>query len=538
MRSVWVVIVFVALIAWPRLADLGKVVTNDETIWRGRAHRYVTGLTTVDLPSLFSGGQPGVTTMLLAGLADQFHSLAASQAAIAVPVAVLLGINIILLARLTSWPLTMVAGALLALDPFFIAHSRIVHTDALLASFMLVALLLLALAWRLHSRRYLYLSAGAVALAILTKFFAAWLLVPLFTAAAARRFGPRKILPTVGSRGRVVLTVLGVLSLTVIVLWPVVLTPQEPISIVWKYSRLSVGISEYGKGADQPLYYLREWWFRITPITALLAAVSAVGLAIGGRGGTPSFPARRLMLWLAGSALVYGVLLSLSEQKADRYFLIGFLVTDIVAAAGLVWLAALVEQLVPRWKRERIALVAGVVLAGLLAWDVAALHPYYLVHRNRWAPAENTRKLGWGEGLERAAAWLTSRASSAEEEKQLPKVASQYIFALRENYAGPRDSLGHEYDAEDFRYVILYRTMFERGLEHEQTQYLKAYFTRGTCVWQLTANGLPHVWIFERLPAATRPGAGDTIQQYADLADLPECAEEEVVADPRARWVL
>lgn len=530
MKNIWLVLGLLALIFWPRLMDLGTIVTNDETIWRGRAHRYITGLATLDLSMLFSGGQPGVTTMLFAGVADQFHDFAASQAAVAIPVAILLGINIILLARLAGWSLAFLAGILLTLDPFFIAHSRIVHTDALLASFMLFSLLLLALAWREKSRRYLYLSAVAVALSILTKFFAAWLLVPLMWIALQSRF--ERV------RGKRVLAMLGILVISVVALWPVVLVPVEPISIVLKYSGLSVATSEYGKGADQPLYYAREWWFRITPLAAILAAVAVVGLAIGGRRGVLQFPSRQLMLWLLGSALFYGLILSLSEQKADRYFLIGFLVTDILAAAGIVWLAALVRQLFPTWNWQKAALPAGVLLAGILAWDIAALHPYFLVYHNPWAPAENTRKLGWGEGLEKAAEWLTSHPEREEEAQKLSKVASHYIFAMREHYKGPLDSLGHEYDSDDFRYVVLYRTMFERGFEHEQTQYLNAYFTRGRCRWQLTANGLPHVWIFERLPAAQKPGSQDNIESYQDISQLPQCMEEQIVADPKARWIL
>lgn len=530
MKSIWLALGLLTLIVWPRLADVGQVITNDETIWQGRAHRYITGFATLDLPMLFSGGQPGVTTMLLAGVADQFHDFGASQAAVAVPVTILLVINIILLARLAGWPLALLAGLLLALDPFFIAHSRIVHTDALLASFMLLSLLLLALAWQKRSRRYLYLSGVAVALSVLTKFFAAWLLIPLTWVAASRKFE--------GKRSRRILLVASVVILTVIVLWPVVLVPAEPISIVLKYSGLSLGTTEYGKGANQPFYYVREWWFRITPLAAILVPVSAVGMLVGGRRGVPRFPAQKLMVWLAASVLLYGVILSLSEQKADRYFLIGFLVTDILAAEGMVWLAALARQLFLTWNWQKAALPAGVLLAGILAWDVAAIHPYYLVYRNPWAPAESTRKLGWGEGLEKAADFLTSQVSGEEDMKQLPKVAAQYVFALRERYRGPHDSLGHEYDADDFRYVVLYRTMFERGFEHEQTQYLRAYFTRGTCVWQLTANGLPHVWIFERLPRDQKPGPQDSIASYDDIASLPQCAEEAIVANPEARWVL
>lgn len=528
MNKVWLALGFLALITIPRFTDLGRVVTNDETIWRDRAGRYVAGIATLDPSLTFSGGQPGVTTMFLAGLADQFHSFASSQMAIALALAVLLICIVLLLLRLVPWPMALVAGALLALDPFLIAHSRLVHTDALAASLTLLSFLLMVLAWKEQSRRYLFIAAAAVTLSILTKFFTTWLILPLLFLVGSRRFGEKR-----WKR-------LGLLALTgvavVIILWPVVLNPKEPVEIILKYSKLSAATAEYGKGADQPLYYVREWWFRITPMAALFAPVGVLGLLLSGRRGLPKFPARGILVLLLACALGYGFLLSLSEQKADRYFLFGILVTDVLTAGGLCWLMKVAGRLLPTWNWEKVNWVGGVLVVSLLAWDIAAFHPYYLVYHNPLAPAERTRKLGWGEGLEAAAAWLTSLRDS--ETGEVPGVATMYDFAFREHYGGLHDSLGHEYDSDAFQYVVLYRTMFERGLAHDQTQYLKAYFTRGSCEWELEANGLSHVWVFKRLPVHLRPGSEDAIQSYAELQNLPACSNRHVVADPKERWIL
>lgn len=517
------------LVLWPRLLNLGSVVINDEPIWKGRAHRYIVGIATWDPVMTFSGGQPGVTTMIFAGLADQFHSWPALKAAIAIPVSFGLLLSIVLLGRLTTWQLAAMAGVILALDPFLIAHSRLVHTDALLASFMLVTLLLLALAWQMHSRRYLFLAAVAAVLAVLTKFFALWLPLVVLAASFSNRFG----------QGNTKVKRVGLLCLLMlavaVVIWPTLLTPAEPISIITKYAKLSAAETEVGKGGGTPYYYLREFWFRVTPVTAVFGTVGLLGFILGGRKSLPVFQFRRLFLFLIICALGYGLLLTFSGQKSDRYFLLGFMVADIVAAGGLIWLAELVSQLVPRWNFGKLVLGGGIVLAAILAWDVSYIHPYYLAYFNPLYPVTAQQKLGWGEGLERAAAWIARKTPEGAEH---PFVAVAYAFVLREFYPGPAESIGHEYDNENYKYVVLYRTMFGRGPNHESTRYLSAYFTRGTCDWQLTVNGLPHVWIFERLPEAERPTEErDKVVNDREI-QLPACLEIEEVASPAARWVL
>ena len=542
LQPILIALGLVLLVLWPRLADLGSVIVNDEPIWRGRAHRYVVGLSTLDPAMTFSGGQPGVTTMLFAGIAAQLHSWKASQAAIVIPVSILLLMAIVLLGRLAGWPLAVLTGVLLALDPFHIAQSRLVHTDALQAGFMLVALLLLALAWQMHSRRYLYISAAAAALAVLSKFFALWLPILVLAASFSKRFGD-------GHQGKRMGVIILLMLAVSAVIWPTVFAPAEPLSIITKYSKLSLAETEVGKGGGEPFYYLREWWFRVTPVAVVFGAVGLAGMLLTWRPhreskqvplpvwnqSLPQFPARNLILFLVVCTVAYGVMLTFSGQKSDRYFLLGFMVTDIVAAGGILWLSSLVTQLARSWKVEKVAFVAGLVLAGILAWDISYIHPYYLTYFNPLYPVTSQQKLGWGEGLERAAAWVQGGVLEGEEP---PPVAVAYAFVLREFYGGIAESIGHEYDRDDYKYVILYRTMFGRGPSHESIRYLQAYFGRGKCNWQLTVNGLPHVWIFERLPQNERPTEERDAVRDGDLIELPQCAEEEIVSDPKARWVL
>lgn len=534
-QSILIALGVVLLVLWPRLADLGGIIINDEPIWRGRAHRYIVGLATADPGMTFSGGQPGVTTMLFAGIADQFHSWQASQAAIAIPVSVLLLIAVVILGRLAGWQFAALAGVLLALDPFHIAHSRIVHTDALQAGFMLVTLLLVVLAWQIRSRRYLYISAAFAALAVLSKFFALWVPLVVLAAGFSKRFGDSVSAQGFGGRGRRVLLLVLLMAAVSAVLWPTVFAPTEPLSIISKYAKLNASEVEVGKGGGDPVYYPREWWFRVTPVTVVFAVLGLAGLILGDKKNLPRFFGRNLILFLLVCALGYGFLLSFSGQKADRYFLFGFMATDILAAGGLIWLAHLIVRVVPRWNPSQVVVVLGVLLAAVLAWDISYIHPYYLTYFNPLYSAPDSLKLGWGEGLEKAAGWLERQVPEGEKP---PLVAVAYAFVLREFYEGPAESIGHEYDSDEYIHVVLYRTMFGRGPEHESTRYLQAYFSRGSCEWQLTVNGLPHVWIFERLPEAERPSeARDTVLDDDNIR-LPVCAEEEVAADPKARWVL
>lgn len=502
----------------PRLKSLGVILTIDELLWRARGAQFLEGLATLDFPKTFTQVQPGVTTAWLAALARPWELLAASQAAVALAVSLGLLVSAYLLVRLTSFWTGMAAAAVLALDPFFIAHSRVVHTDALLATFQLLSVLFLLLFRREHARRYLLLSAVAGGLTVLTKQhgFLLWAFVPLLLLAAARLKGA-----SARSALRPAAAWVGIALLTVVLLWPAlwVPTPRNARAFV---DRMKIQLAEErGRGGEEHWwYYGREFVFRLTPAATVLAPIGLLAAGVSRVAGRrrradvpPGFRASHLREtrgWVAGESfdrvrdrlqgvvlpvavfgILHAVVLSALPTKGDRWILITFLAADLAALAGAL---ALSRWAARAWRRPALAppLAAAVVvgLIGLLAADAARLHPYYLAHYNRLFPIASDRKLGWGEGLEQVAVFLERRPDAGA------PVVSYFPRVLAHFYRGEVERLVRA-DEPRYRYVVLYRSMFERPADAYESDFLRRYLGVERPLHVVTINGLPYAWVYE-----------------------------------------
>jgi hypothetical protein len=162
------------LAAGPRLAGLDGFVTADEVRWTCRTSNFREALLRGDWAATFQTGHPGVITMWLGSLmlpadpgaevtrachelnpgqiaefepwavrSQLYHLLVAARGPVAL--ALVLGVvAIYALARRLFGPTTAWLGAILiALDPFLLAHSRVLHLDGPLATLMTVSVLAL-----------------------------------------------------------------------------------------------------------------------------------------------------------------------------------------------------------------------------------------------------------------------------------------------------------------------------------------------------------------------------------------------------------
>jgi hypothetical protein len=146
--------------------------------------------------------------------------------------------------------------------------------------------------------------------------------------------------------------------------------------------------------------------WRATPATLLGLALALLGLVFPRL--LPLSPERRRLVWaLALFAVLFGVFISLSEKKFDRYLLPAF--PPLLLAAALGWLS-LTEKL-----GERAGRLAGLLPGLVILAQAASLlqtYPYYLQYYNpllgggRRAP--EVMMIGWGEGLDQAARYLNS----------------------------------------------------------------------------------------------------------------------------------
>ena len=161
-----------AVLWLPRAFSLTQFVTPDEPRWLTRSANFYQALATGDFAATYQTEHPGVTTMWsgLLGFVLTFpdyptavpgqmgttddpikgfleangHTplavLGAARGVVVLVVSLTLTATVMLLIAQLGWPVGLAALALIAFDPFSLAHARVLHTDALLASFMLLAL--------------------------------------------------------------------------------------------------------------------------------------------------------------------------------------------------------------------------------------------------------------------------------------------------------------------------------------------------------------------------------------------------------------
>lgn len=445
MSQVLVLVLLGGVALLPRVIELADFYTIDEAAhWQRRVHLFMQALRDGDWAGTNVTGHPGVTTMWLGsigrwlalragvdepGMAGGAFYLAYLRLPLAVTNSLAVVLGYLLLRRLLRREVALVAALCWASSPFLIAHSRLLHLDALVTSFMTLSVLALLCATAtdrasfMRPRQHFMWLIGAgvgAGLALLTKGSALVLLpvIGLLLAALAPRAGWRAWLLWVMSRYLVWLVCALV---TIAALWPA----------MWVAPLTSVGsvLAEVLGNGGQPhawgnfflgravadpgwLFYPAVIMLRSSPLT--LIGLLLVPLALRG-----AAQERRVLLALGGYVLLFAVAVSIGAKKFDRYLLPIWPALDVIAAAGLVagvcWLGARVVA--ARWLTGRrpalLQAAMAVLLAAVLLARNLSYSPYYLAYFNPLlgggSTAQRVMLVGWGEGLEQVGAWLAGR---------------------------------------------------------------------------------------------------------------------------------
>ena len=471
----------------PRLAALDAYVTIDESRWVQRAADFSALLAQGDREDTFIIGHPGVTTMwtALAGMGPdraQRFSFREGQTdvtrrdgyidtllAARLPFGILASAGVVVV-MLLGWRLfgagpALLGGALLALEPFLVAHARVVHLDSALTTYTSVCLLAALVFWqRRGGPGYLVLSGLAGGLAFLTKAPSVFVLgfVPLLAGVEWWRCRPRS---SVGAVREWPLRALGLLlwglvgAAVGLALWPALLA--NPVGTLLEMARFTerVGGGEHdnffwgiAREDPGPLFYPLALLFRLSPVTLV-----GVSLVVGGWRWL-SAEHRRTVLTLAVYCLGFGLMMSLAPKKFDRYLLPLWPVVGLLAGLGL-WTAARVARDV-----GSVALMVSVV--ALQAVVVIAVFPHYLAYYNPLlgggAAAQRVVLVGWGEGLGRVADYLDTQPRPLG----IPTVASSYHRVLQTHLGAE----GSAVPLERLRmadYVVPYINTLQRGADAE-----------------------------------------------------------------------
>jgi 4-amino-4-deoxy-L-arabinose transferase-like glycosyltransferase len=483
------------LALWPRVVGLDTFVTTDEIFWTGRTGNFARAVADGQLSGTLQTGHPGVTTLWagflgmgaeraqrLAGdrrevsrsqvsrSADFLPGLTDARRVVAVATAIAVAGASLLAWRLLGPAPAVLGGTLLALDPFYLAHSQLLHIDALLTSFMCIALLAGLVRWLGGGgRAYLVISSVATGLALLSKSPAVFLLgfLPLVAAVAAWR---RRCLSS-RALWMDLLAWMGLAMATYVLCWPALWSaPVETLRTVVSFMADNANpqhsaLAEGGRDAG-PLFYVTAFALRTTPLVMLGLVLLAVEAAMQGvadsptradRSADPRPPlavSRAAAAALLAYAVFFGLLMTVAAKSFDRYLLPAFPALDLLAGLGLALSARRL-----RWAGGVAWLLIGAFLLPVAVFPLAISSPYPLAWYNPLAgggpAAERVLAVGWGEGLDQVARYLNARPNPDRLKAAMP--GEIYTTVLDAQFAGQVMPLeGGDPSSNDSAYFVTY----------------------------------------------------------------------------------
>jgi Dolichyl-phosphate-mannose-protein mannosyltransferase len=525
----------------PRLLQLSHYVTVDEPLWLIRSANFYHALAAGDWKDTFQREHPGVTIMWAGTLGfllrfPDYARLADAQvvnpevldeflgqhqhtslgllvagrlvAVLGVTLAVLLALPF--LARLVGWLPATLAIFLVALDPYFIALSRLLHLDGPVAAWMLLSLLsFMSYLYQGRRRLDLLVSAVSAGLAWLTKSPALFLIPFCGLLVLLQLLGQwrqsdwtqlrewRAALANAWQAAGPYLLWLLLGSAVFVLLWPAMWV--DPLnSLARIFSQATTYAAE---GQDSATFFMgavyqagqSPWFFypvsllwRLTPLVTIGLLLALLALLFPRRASlSPDY--KKTILVLSLFTILFVVLITLSQKKADRYQIPVQPALCILAALGWVtWLRALLRQARTRFRSSRLNNLmqnSGIWLAigsGLLVlWQLLGplqTFPYYDYYNDLLGgsqAATSVMMIGRGEGLDQAARYLNSlpNASKLVAMARYNKGCVSYYFNGR--VLGMEDDASLD-DLKKADFVIMYIHQWQRQIpSKEALDYLK-----------------------------------------------------------------
>lgn len=384
--------------------------------------------------------------------------------------------GVYLLARKVFGQRVGLLGAIVvALDPYYIAHSRLVHLDAILSACMILSALMLILYVTSSVGRGYLIGAGVLAgLALLTKQLGLFMLPFAFLALGVRYLLAARSPLDVVELKRFLLDLLlwGVVVVAVyVIVWPVMWRyPGEVLRVLVRKTmerqwKPGWGAFFWGEIVDNPgmLFYPIVAPFRLTPVSLVFFLLSIAAFIGDLRRIKEGKTIIAMALGLA-YILFYSLMAGLAPKKMDRYILLMFPMVDILAAVGIERSVRALRGLSWRWspllRRTSCGIAVGVVSLPPLFW----IHtfPYYMNYFNPMvggaSMAVRTLTAGWGEGYDLAAKYLNEKGDS-----ERLTAAVFYTGSFEPFFRGTTLSL-HTEALDEADYVVLYINQVQRQI--------------------------------------------------------------------------
>jgi hypothetical protein len=392
---------------------------------------------------------------------------------------------------LGKWPAILGVG-LIAVDPFWVAHSRIVNGDALAAILMLASLLSFALLLIKPDQKLAIIAGVFVGLSFLTK-LPSQILAPFISLLA--------LIGYVNDRNwrfwLKALILCGLTSILVFVaLWPSMWV--APIKTLMMMFEDIFNVGDIGgkdkveffvgtvRAEQSRFFYPLALLFRLTPVNLIGSILALVPLF---RSNNGKLKRSTVLLWLFILSVI--VLANMSPKKADRYAMSVIVTVDLLAGIGWIWL---IQKVTVMRQTKAKFIIPTLLVTGQFIF-VLLSYPYILTYYNPllggFAKATESVPVGRGEGLEQAAAWINSQPGG-----QLATTSPYYENVTNYYLAGksldwPKD--GKKQVLAD--YVVFYITQTQRQLPYPG---MVNYFQKQTPAHVVRHGQTPYVWVYKR----------------------------------------
>jgi len=553
-RLIWAIPLGIFLLALiPRLIGLNVFLTADEDDQLRFAAGFLVAVLNGNWKQAVLLGYPGVPTMALGGLGLWLRYLlhewgwaplpaagpdlastlrhvtdyplayirAARLPMVVVASLAILGIYL-LMRRLVGRRIALVAALLIAFEPFFMANSRIIHVDAPLTYFMFLSFLAFLLYLKEARWGWLVLSGLTGALATLSKTPGAILGPILLISGLIYALHPADNTPTepevgvarptgpkASKRWRRFLIAIGIWAVVAVVafyaLWPSMwVNPGRALRLITSNVQIAINTDHPSSGVfwgptesdKNPLYYLISIPFHLTPLTT-------IGILVGIIATWRLRRHRVLLLSLWAYTFVFIAPVSIVGRRGDRYALPVYLALDLLAAIALVWVTGRLAsanwaRLKGRWKW-----VLGVAV-GVQTLFALLYHPYYfdyfnpLLGNGRTAPY--LINVGWGEGLDQAAAYLNQLPDASGK-----TAASWYSFQFAPFFKGNTIDLSSNEPALRADHTVFYINQVQRGFPSQE---LLSYFQDREPSHTVRLGGVDYAWVYPGPVVSTEAPAG------------------------------
>ncbi|MEZ4705747.1 MAG: glycosyltransferase family 39 protein [Caldilineaceae bacterium] len=583
----WLLTGLMALLIWlPRGLALDRFVTADEHAWLARSGNFYRALALGDYAATFQRYHPGVT-VTWAGLfgylwrypayaaeaprefgwlteeiepflrsqgIEPIVLLAAGRTFIVLFVTLALTASFALAMRLLGWQAASMGMLLIALDPFHVGLSRLMHLDGLLSSFALLSVLAFLQFTHTHRIATLLLSSLGAGLAWLTrspgiflvpfvaliafKEYIGFTLYDLRFTKRSRRRGDlvnrkSEIVNRLSFRQWFQLMFLWgfIAAVLFFLLWPAMWV--DPVGSLRQMAQAAGEAAAEGhlkptfyngqiySGDPGLSFYAVTYLWRTTPLVLVGLALALAGWVM--QGGPFEQPlVRKTCYYLLLFAAGYGLFISLGAKKFDRYLLPAYPPLALVAGVGwaalVQWMPGLLTRAgkKPDAQENGRALAVGVderrvgkpilymmiaagLILGIQAIPLVATFPYYLSYYDPLmggsGAAPNVMQIGWGEGADAAARWLVQEAATEGVDAHSLKVATAYTNGPF-SYFFPGESLPiYFWHTADF--AVLYRQDFQRRLPAPRQI---AFFEQLAPVHTVRLNGIDYAQIYDLRP--------------------------------------